>query len=158
MELGMRAMVSGRLVHLIESHWEEIASRVIGQIHREPELTHVRGLAEPELHERGRTVLENLGFWLSDGNERSLGEKYELLGKVRCEQDVPLYETVRCLFIIREKILDFVEEQIVQKNVLALYAEEELERRLGRFFDVLTVHLVKGYERALRMAAKTMHA
>jgi hypothetical protein len=36
---------------------------------------------------------------------------------------------------------------------LELYEREELERRLGRFFDLLTIHFVYGYERALRKAA-----
>ncbi|SPE38159.1 conserved hypothetical protein [Candidatus Sulfopaludibacter sp. SbA6] len=151
-------MISGKLVHLIESNWDEVASRVIGQIRREPQMTHVRGLAESELHEWGQVLLENLGHWLSAGNEEDLAEKYEHLGKLRCEQDVPLHESVRCLCIVREKMLDFVEERILSKDVMELYAEEELERRLGRFFDVLTVHLVKGYERALRRAAMAMRA
>ena len=34
-----------------------------------------------------------------------------------------------------------------------LYAKEELERRVGRFFDELTIHMVRGYETAWRRAA-----
>ena len=78
--------------------------------------------------------------------------KYEHLGTLRCEQGVPLEESVRGLFLIREKMLDYVEEHILTKDTLALYEEEELDRRLGRFFDLLTIHLVKGYERARRRA------
>jgi hypothetical protein len=50
-------------------------------------------------------------------------------------------------------VLEYVEEHIFSKTILELHAEEEIERRLGRFFDLLTVHLVRGYERALRKAA-----
>ena len=150
-------MLSGKLVHLIESHWDQISSRVIDQVRREPQMPHVRGLAESELREMGEVLLQNLGHWLSAGNEEDLAQKYEQFGKLRCQQNVPLHESVRGLCIIREKMLDFVEEQLTLKNTLELYAEEELERRLGRFFDILTIHLVTGYERALRqsvMAAK----
>lgn len=149
-------MISGKLVHLIESHWEEIASRVIGQIRREPQMSHIGGLGDSELHEWGQVLLENLGHWLSAGNEEELAQKYEHLGKQRCEQGVPLHESVHSLSIAREKILDFVEEHILSKNVLELYSEEQLERRLGRFFDLLTIHMVKGYERALRRAAAAL--
>jgi hypothetical protein len=45
-----------------------------------------------------------------------------------------------------------VEQHLFDKNTLALYAEEELDRRLGRFFDLLTIHMVRGYEKALRSA------
>jgi hypothetical protein len=144
-------MISGKLVHLIESHWDEIMSRVVEQVRRQP-MTHVRLIVEPEMREYGQALLQNLGHWLAAGNDEELAHQYEQLGKVRCHEDVPLHESVRGLCIVREKILDFVEEQILTKNTLELYAEEELERRLGRFFDLLIIHLVKGYERALRTA------
>src|SRR6266702_963297 len=126
-------MLSGKLVHLIESHWDQIASRVIDQVRREPQMPHIRGLAESELREMEQVLLQNLGHWLSAGNEEDLAHQYEHFGKLRCEQGVPLHESVRGLCIIREKMLDFVEEHIASKNTLELYAEEELERRLGRF-------------------------
>jgi hypothetical protein len=34
-----------------------------------------------------------------------------------------------------------------------LHAEEELERRVDRFFDELVIHLIRGYEGAWRRAA-----
>ena len=145
-------MVSGKLVHLIESHGDEIMSRVVDQVRREPQMARILAVVEPEMREYGQTLLQNLGHWLAAGNEVDLAPKYEALGKLRFEQDVPLHESVRGLFLIREKMLDFVEEHIFTKNTLELYAEEELERRLGRFFDLLTIHLVQGYERALRRA------
>jgi len=146
-------MVSGKLVHLIESHWDEIMARIVVETRREPHLARVRAVIEPEMREYGQNLLQNLGHWLRAGNEEDLGRKYDALGKLRFEQDVPLHESVRGLFVIREKILDFVEEHIFTKDALELYAEEELERRLARFFDLLTIHLVEGYERALRRAA-----
>ena len=71
----------------------------------------------------------------------------------RLTQQVPLHESVRGLCILREKMLDYVQENFFAKNSLELCAEEELERRLGRFFDLLVCGLVRGYERALRLAA-----
>ena len=146
-------MLSGKLIHLIESHWDEIVARVVDQIRREPQMTHFQTIAQTELREWGQALLQNLGHWLAAGNEDDLAHKYEHLGKLRFEEDVPLYESVHALCIIREKMLDFVEEHIFSKSSLELYAEEELERRLGRFFDLLTIHLVRGYERALRQAS-----
>lgn len=146
-------MLSGKLVHLVESHGDQIMARVIDQIRRQPEMTHLRTRVEGELREWGQALLQNLGHWLAAGNEEELARKYEHLGRLRYEEDVPLYESVGALCIIREKMLEFVEEHIFSKSSLELYAEEELERRLGRFFDLLTIHLVRGYELALRKAA-----
>jgi hypothetical protein len=146
-------MLSGKLVHLIEAHWDRITSRVLDQIHREPEMSHTRALVESELRDRAEILLHNLGHWLSAGEEKSLATAYEQLGELHYEEGVPLYEAVHALCILREQMVDFVEEHIDSKTSLELYAEEELDRRLGRFFDLLVIHMVKGYERALRHEA-----
>jgi hypothetical protein len=143
-------MLSGKLVHLIESHWEEILSSVIARIRREPQMDHYRARVETELREWGRVLLQNLGHWLTSGSSDEIGLRYEELGRQRFEADVPLHESVRCLCLVRERVLDFVEEHVLTKNSLELYAEEELDRHLGRFFDTLIIHMVKGYETALR--------
>ena len=145
-------MISGKLVHLIETHGEEILDRVILQIRREPEMIHMRTLLDSQLREYGQALLINLGHWLETPNEDDLSRRYERLGRERFEEDIPLYESVHALCLVREKVLDFVEEQVASKTAVALYAEEELDRRLGRFFDLLTVHLVRGYERSWRRA------
>ncbi len=146
-------MLSGRLIHLIESHWDEITARALRQIHGDSRLAHIGRLPELELREWGQETLENLGHWLSGANEEDLGQKYEELGRLRFDESVPLHEAVYAIAILKEKIIDFMKEQAPTKTSLQLYAEEELEHRLSRFFDVLIVHLVKGYESAWRRAA-----
>lgn len=146
-------MLSGRLVHLIESHWEEILSRVLTQVRRDQHMVHYRAIVQSDLREWGQNLMQNLGYWLTANKEDELARRYERIGRERFEADIPLHETVCCLAIVREVMLDFVEEQVYSKTSLELYQEEELDRRLGRFFDVLTVHMVKGYENALRAAA-----
>ncbi len=144
-------MISGKLVHLIEQHWDEITSRIIDEVHREPRMVHIRNVVEPELREWGQRLLQNLGHWLRAGNDEELAHQYEHIGKLHFEAHIPLHESVRGLCMIREKMLDYVEEHIFTKDALELYAEEELERRVGRFFDLLTIHMVEGYERASQL-------
>jgi hypothetical protein len=143
-------MISGRLVHLIETNGEQIVDRLVAQIRCNPEMNHARSLPDHELRQWGQDLLQHLGHWLAAGNEEELALRYERLGKLCCEHEIPLHETVRGLCLLREKMLDFSEEHIISNSSVELYAEEELERRLGRFFDHLTVHLVLGYERSLR--------
>jgi hypothetical protein len=143
-------MLSGKLIHLIESHEEEIAASILRSIHRDPDLAHLGNLPEPELRERGRDILKNLGHWLAHGHEEQLAHEYEALGKVRFEEAVPLHESVRGLCLLKDKMMDFIDEQGTDQDWLSLYAEEQFERRIGRFFDLLTIHLVRGYEKAWR--------
>src|SRR5215831_1804015 len=133
-------MVSGKFVHLIESHGGEILNRVIEEIRRMPEMAQIRTLLEPEIREWREDLLENLGHWLRAANERDLAHRYEENGKRRCDEGLPLHECVHALCLVREKMLDYVEDHIPDKDTMELYAEEELERRLGRFFDLLTIH------------------
>jgi hypothetical protein len=146
-------MLSGKLVRLIEVHQREITDRLLRDIHRYPDLTHLRQLPEAELRERSQNILENLGYWLAQTNEEEIAHKYEGIGKGRFHEGVPLRESVQALFLIKEKMFDFIGEQGFPPDALQLYAEEELERRVGRFFDLLVLRLVRGYEDAWSKAA-----
>src|SRR5215467_10398857 len=105
-------------------------------------MTHFRGIPDVELREMGQNILNNLDHWLAAGNEEALGRLYEDLGRIRFAEQVPLHESVRGLCMLREKMIDYVQEHFFAKNSLEFCAEEELERRLSRFFDVLVCHLV----------------
>jgi hypothetical protein len=143
-------MLSGKLVHLIESRSDEILAGVISRVRREGDLVHYSAVLESELRDWGKDVLQNLGRWLTSGQESDIVSRYEELGKQRHTEKIPLYESVHCFSIMRQRVLDFVEEHVFTKNSMALYEQEELDRRLGRFFDLLTIHMVKGYEQELR--------
>jgi hypothetical protein len=149
-------MLSGKLIRLIESHEEEIASTVIRSIRHDPELPHLRNVAEAELRGKAREILKNLGHWLAQDNDERLARDYEAVGRGRFELSVPLHESVRGLCLIKDKMMDFIDEQGIDRDCLALYAEEQLERRAGRFFDLLLVHLTLGYEMASRQSVHTV--
>jgi hypothetical protein len=146
-------MLSGKLIRVIEAHQQEITDRLLRDIQRHPDLPHLRLLPEAELRERGQSLMEHLGYWLVEGNEEELARKHEALGRVRFDEGVPLHESVHALFLIKEKMIDFIAEQGFNPDPLELYAEEELHRRVGRFFDVLVLRMVRGYENAWRRVA-----
>lgn len=146
-------MLSGKLIQLIEEHQEQIAVSVIREIRRHPDLIDMCKLSDAELRERGQQILKHLGYWISAGHEAEIAQSYELLGKARFEESIPLHEPVRALAIIKNKMLDFVHYQGMARTAVDLYAEEELERRVGRFFDELTIHMVRGYETEWHRAA-----
>ena len=147
-------MLSGRLVHLIEEHWEGIADRLVLDVHRHPELPVLAKRPEGELKEWCQGILANLGYWLAATKGEELKRRYEVLGRSRFEESVPLHEAVLRMFILKEKIIDFVHQQGFAVNSMQVYAEEELERRVGRFFDAMVYHIVRGYESAMRVARR----
>src|SRR5437764_1505156 len=147
-------MLSGRLVHLIEANSASIVQQVITHIRRDPELEHLRKLPDAELRDYGRHLLERLGDWLAAGTEHELATHYESVGRARFEDGIPLYEAVRGLFLVKDKMIDFVLDQADAKTFMQLYAEEELEHRVDRFFDILVCHMIRGYEDAWRKPAQ----
>ena len=147
-------MLSGRLIQMIEANSASIVEHVISEIRRDPELIQMRRLPDAELRERGMHVMERLGEWLSSPSNRELASYYEDTGRTRFEEGIPLHEVVHGLFLVKEKMIAFVVNQFSTKTVINLYAEEELEHRVDRFFDILVCHLIKGYEDTLRRSAR----
>lgn len=146
-------MVPGKLIRLIESHEEEIARSILRSIRHHPDLAHMSKLPDQELRERGEEILKNLGHWLEHGNEQKLAHEYEGIGRERFAEGIPLHEAVHCLCLVKDKMIDFLDEQGTNHDSLALYAEEQFERRIGHFFDLLLMHLARGYEIAWRHEA-----
>ncbi len=146
-------MLSPKLIHLIEYHWDEILARSIRSIRCDPDLPHLKDLSQAELRDLGRNILEKMGHWLADAKDEEVARAYESMGRLRFEEDVPLHEVVRGLCLLKSKAMEYLEEQGLAKTSLELYAEGEFEHRLGRFFDLMLYHVVRGYEAALRRAA-----
>lgn len=146
-------MLSTRLVRQIEYRWEEIAQRAITAIRNHPDLKYLSAVPDIELREWCQEILKHLGEWLSAGKRGELQQRYQGLGKVRFEENIPLHEAVLRFQLLKEAIIGFIHEQGFEMNALHLYAEEELELRMGRFFDGCVYYMVCGYERALRRAS-----
>jgi RsbT co-antagonist protein rsbRD N-terminal domain len=149
-------MVSSKFVEMIESHSDLIAERVLRRVRQDSRVPHMAGLPETELRDACQRVLKNLGHWLTGSAEAEIARHYEERGRARVQQEVPLSEAVYFLVILKEKMLDYIRDQGFAQNTVDLYAEEELEHQVGRFFDSATYHLIRGYEVAWpRMAAAT---
>ncbi|HYW48356.1 MAG TPA: hypothetical protein VE959_36160 [Bryobacteraceae bacterium] len=147
-------MLSARLVGLIEGNWEEIAARLIRAIRGHPDMRHLAARPEAEIREWCREILINLGRLLSAGREEEVQRRFQVMGRARFEERIPLDEAVLRLHLLKYKIAGFVHEQGYTMTAMQLYAEEELDQRVGRFFDACVYNLVRGYENAKRVAAR----
>ncbi len=142
-------MLSTKLVQLIETHWEEIAERLIREVRRNGEMKNLAAYPDSELRDWCRVILENLGQLLGIKKEDEIRRRFEALGKIRFEENIPLHEAILRLHLLQDKIVAFVHEQGFPMTALQLYAEEELEQRMTRFFHAGVYHVVRGYEAAL---------
>ena len=146
-------MVSRTLIQMIEDHCESITARIVRKLREDPQLPQMGKLPDSELRDRAQEVVQNLGHWLVPGQEGEITRRYELLGRRRHEESIPLHEVVRALHILKDSILDHVHEQGLGRTALEIYAEEALEQRVGRFFDSAVYHVICGYEGAMHRVA-----
>lgn len=147
-------MLSTKLVQLIEGNWEQIARRLVGAVRQHPDMQNLSQRPDQELREWCRNILQNLGQSLATPKEEEIRQRFQVLGRMRFEEKIPLHEAVLRLHVLKDKIIGFVHEQGFTMTAMELYAEEELELRMGRFFDGLVYHVVRGYEDALRRAQR----
>ena len=139
-------MVSATLVHRIEDHWEQVSARFFRLLRNSGDVPHVAGMPESEMVEACRRVLRNLGNWLVSGSESDIAWHFERIGAERRRSGIPLSEAIRVLQLMKDATIDFIQDEGPLENSVELYAEEELENQLGRFFDLLVFHLARGYE------------
>lgn len=140
-------MFSSTLVQRIEAHSEQIAGLAVEEIRRDPQLHAIAALDRDELASGAYDLLGNLGHWLV-ARDPEVARWSEPLGRSRFEQSIPLCELIRGLLIIKARLIDFAREEL-SGTALQIYAEEELEYRVGRFFDLVIFYAAKGYESAL---------
>lgn len=143
-------MVSARLIHQIEDHWEAISARFLRQVRGAHHLHHLSHIPESEIRETCRRLLHNLGHWLASSSEEEIGRLYELHGHDRYVQGMPLSEALRAVQLMKDSTLDYIRDEFTLQTSVDVFAEEELEHQLGRFFDLMLYHLAIGYERAAR--------
>ena len=145
-------MLSSKLIRLIEDHWDPIATRILSEIHHDSRLRRVSALPASELRDRARDILEHLGHWLSVAHSDELARRFESVGRHRCEDGIPLHEVALSYLIVKDRMLEFVRNQGIADSPVGIYAEEELEHCVGRFFDHMVYHVIVGYEETWRTA------
>lgn len=149
LDAGGLPMLTNKLIQAIEDQTDHIVTLVIEQIKGDPTLHEIGKLPRTDLAVWGRGVLRHVGSWLGQDEQIRLGQRYEELGRLRFLENIPLHECVKGVQLLKEQTIDFIRTRGFAQTSLEIYAEEELEHRLDRFFDFLVYHLVVGYERAL---------
>jgi hypothetical protein len=142
-------MLSSKLVRLIEVHWDPLTTRIIKEIRADTRLRHLGGLPEGELRDRARDILEHLGHWLTLSGQHELAHHFEHIGAVRHEEAIPLHEVVLAYSIIKREMIEYARAEGIGPSTMEIYAEEELQHCVSRFFDSAVYHVVRGYEDAL---------
>ncbi len=139
-------MIALRLVHLIESHSEELAESLLHKLERSNRAACLRKVPRHEIRERVRDVYQNLSDWLLTKTDEDIERVYVPLGRRRAEQGVTMSALCWALLMTEENLWDFLELEGMRERPLEILGGFELLRLLDRFFDQAVYFATLGYE------------
>jgi len=139
-------MIALRLVHLIESHSEQLAEGLLAKLQRSTRAAELRRVPPSEIRVRTREVYCNLSDWILTKTEGDIERVYVPLGRRRAEQGVSLSALCWALMMTEENLWDFLELEGMREKPLEILGGFELLRLLDQFFDQAVYFATLGYE------------
>jgi hypothetical protein len=150
-------MLGARLLLLIQAHAGALTHDVVHDLRTNGRTSTFRRLDIADVETRVSALFQNLGKWIGEADENAVRLEYEEMGRARFREGVPVSELVYALLItkrhlrvyIREHgLVDFVGDRIASQELLPLelHSIQELNYRVGEFFDRALYHLARGYE------------
>ena len=101
-------MLALRLVHLIESHSEQLSAKLLHTFQTSEKCSDLRKVPPDELRERTREICRNISDWLTAKTEKDIERRYTELGARRTAQGVALSHFIWAIGATREHIHDFL--------------------------------------------------
>jgi hypothetical protein len=139
-------MIALRLVHLIESHSDQLAGSMLLKLEHSKRAADLRKVPEQEIRERTYEVYRNLSDWLLTKTDDEVERVYRRLGRRRAEQGVALSALCWGIMMIERNLWDFLELEGMRENALEIFGSLELLRLLDQFFYQAVYYAVLGYE------------
>ena len=147
-------MFSYRLVRLIESHADALASGLEERVQTSSQVSHFREIPTHELRERVYEIYRHLGEWLLGKNELDIEQRYRQIGARRAQQQVPLSQVLQAIVLTKENLWDFLKSGAVMDRAVEIMGELELLQMLEMFFDRAIYYAAVGYEEELARPAR----
>ena len=142
-------MLAYRLVRLIESHSDALASSLLKRVHGSEFARDYSNVPPEELKQRVYEVYRHLGEWLLGKSDFDIRDRYREIGARRAEQLVPLSQLVWVIVLTKENLWDSLINEAALERPTEVFAELEMLQLLDPFFDRAIFYASDGYEKAL---------
>ena len=137
-----------RLVHLIETHSNELASHLLNRVRKSKATPDYHLVPEEDLRDRVFEIYRHLGDWLITKNEFDLEQRYEKIGARRAKQDVPFSQVAWAIVLTKDNLWDFLQKHAEMERPVEVFGELEMLQLLDLFFDRAVYYAAVGYEKA----------
>jgi hypothetical protein len=139
-------VLSSRLIHMIESHAEELTRGTLNDIRKNPRTPSYHTLSGEALRNRVYDVYRDLGDWLGEKTDAKLEAWHRALGQRRCDEGVDLSEVIYALILTKNHLEEYIRTAGLGDSAIELYQERELFRLIEYFFDRALYYATLGYE------------
>lgn len=157
-------MISAKLVEMIEIHASRLTSDVVEDLVTNERTRGFRTVRRRDLEQRIFDIFHHLGDWIGDPRHERVRAEFAEWGRYRFGQGIPLSEIVCGVTLLKRHLRSYIRDnglvdatfpRVEQEYVLPmhLHSLQDLNARVGEFFDEALYELTAGYEGAARRAA-----
>ena len=143
-----------RLVHLIESHSQELARELLHRTHQSPHLTSFSKVPDQELRQRVHEIYSHLGQWLMSRTEGDIARQYmPTSARGGIARASFLSELLWAIILTKDNLWDFLGRESWPGFEMEVLAEHDMFRRIDHFFNRAMYYAARGFEQAERAEA-----
>lgn len=162
-------MISAKLIELIEIHASRLTKDTAQDLATNERTPGFRSVSRQELEERVFQLFHHLGNWIGDPKSEKVEAEFSEWGRRRFSQGIPLSEIVYAIIVLKQHLRHYISDnglvdaafpRVERDYVLPmhLHSLQDLNARVGEFFDEALYYLARGYEaEAKRVTSKKVH-
>ena len=141
-------MLAYRLVRLIETHSDGLASSLLAKVQRSECARDYRNVPADDLQQHVYEIYRHLGDWLLGKSEFDIKQRYREIGARRARQNVPLSQLVWVIVLTKENLWEYLQREAGMERPSEVFGELEMLQLLDQFFDRAIFYASVGYEEA----------
>jgi hypothetical protein len=142
-------MLAYRLVRLIETHSDALASGLLHKVEESEFTRDFRNVPAQELRQRVYEIYRHLGEWLLGKTEFDIEARYREIGARRASQKVPMSQLVWVIILTKEELWEYLKHEAGLERPVEVFGELEMLQLLDQFFDRAIFYASLGYEHAM---------
>ncbi|HVH27141.1 MAG TPA: hypothetical protein VM818_10285 [Vicinamibacterales bacterium] len=150
-------MIGAKLIELIEIHAGPLAKEVTKDLMTNPRTPGFRAVPPDELEQRVFQLFHRLGDWIGEPKHDRVQAEFDDWGRQRFGQGILLSEIIYAIIVLKRHLRQYIADNgLVDASfprmegdyVLPMHLQslQELNVRVGTFFDEALYYLARGYE------------
>ena len=150
-------MISAKVVELIEIHASQLTKDVTHDLVTNARTPAFRTVARQDLEERVFQIFHHLGNWIGDSKSARVAAEFSEWGGHRFNQEIPISEIVYAIIVLKQHLRRYIGDNGLVDAAfprsegdyvlpMHLHSLQDLNARVGGFFDEALYHLARGYE------------